>query len=159
MCLCLWPSVSFSLSLSFSVLPCLCLSVSVCVSLYLYLSFSISISISLSLSLSPLHIPFSVTLDWHLNHNFLSTSEYSYLALLSNMCRVLAEIFPDAQPVERRVRNNRKHWERKAQFLRVHNNSAQSMSVEEIIALGETGEEEQQIEQEEKMETNQHNGR
>ncbi|XP_076468389.1 cGMP-dependent 3',5'-cyclic phosphodiesterase-like [Babylonia areolata] len=68
--------------------------------------------------------------------------------------RVLALIFPKAKPVEECVENNRKHWERKAQLLKVHNNSAQSMSVQQIIALGENSEEE-----EVKMETNQHNGR
>ena len=51
------------------------------------------------------------------------------------------------------MENNRKHWVRKAQLLKVHNNSAQTMSVQEIIALGEGGA------MEEKMDTEQHNGR
>ena len=51
------------------------------------------------------------------------------------------------------VENNRKHWVRKAQLLKVHNNSAQTMSVQEIIALGEGGE------MEENMDTSQQNGR
>lgn len=46
-------------------------------------------------------------------------------------------IFPGAATVADRVLDNRKHWVRKAQLLKVHNNSAQTMSVQEIIALGE----------------------
>ncbi|KAL8598744.1 cGMP-dependent 3',5'-cyclic phosphodiesterase [Nucella lapillus] len=65
--------------------------------------------------------------------------------------RVLAMVFPQAKSVQECVLNNRKHWERKAQLMKVHNNAAQTMSVQEIIALGE--------EEEVKLDTNQHNGR
>lgn len=85
----------------------------------------------------------------------MSLSEHllCLLVTLCDCCRVLADIFPAATPVHDCVENNRKHWVRKAQLLKVHNNSAQTMSVQEIIALGEGGE------MEEKMDTNQQNGR
>ncbi|KAK7503866.1 hypothetical protein BaRGS_00004989, partial [Batillaria attramentaria] len=66
--------------------------------------------------------------------------------------KVLAQIFPAAEQVAERVDDNRKHWVRKGQLLKIHNNSTQTMSVQEIIALGEE-------EEEEKMDTSQQNGR
>ncbi|XP_076446351.1 cGMP-dependent 3',5'-cyclic phosphodiesterase-like [Babylonia areolata] len=50
---------------------------------------------------------------------------------------VLADVFTDARPVEQRVVSNRKYWEFKSQFIRVNKGSSNSMSVQEIIALGE----------------------
>ena len=51
-------------------------------------------------------------------------------------------IFPEAKEIEETVATNRNHWVRKAQLLKIHNNSAQSMSVQEIIALGEDDDDE-----------------
>ncbi|XP_025087728.1 cGMP-dependent 3',5'-cyclic phosphodiesterase-like isoform X6 [Pomacea canaliculata] len=55
--------------------------------------------------------------------------------------RVLAEVFPEAQCIADCVHENRQHWVHKAQLLKMHNSSAQTMSVQEIIALGEEEEE------------------
>ncbi|XP_070198200.1 cGMP-dependent 3',5'-cyclic phosphodiesterase-like isoform X2 [Littorina saxatilis] len=73
---------------------------------------------------------------------------------------VLADLFEEATEVKENVENNRMHWVHKATMLKQYNNS-KTMSVQEIIALGEdvSSSKEDATGTEEKMETSQHNGR